>query len=302
MTPLRILPILVLAFPTTLLAVSTWRQTQPALLDLGVPAELPRPVAPSEAPIPEGRLRVLSLNAAHGRSVTFHQALLDRDEIRANLTAVGNVLMREAADIVALQEIDGPSVWSGHFDQVRSLAQFAGYGHMWRGSHATGFGPVELDYGTALISRLPLWGAESRRFDASWRDNKGFVVATVEVPGFGGLEVDVASVHLDFMRAAVRADQIQSLIDTLRERSGPLVIVGDFNCTWQEPTCLPVLSRELGVRPHAPGQEAPTFPSDDPGRRIDWILISDTLEFDGYATLNDEISDHRAIVANLRMR
>lgn len=302
MIPPLILLILALASPTTLLGISTWRRTQPGQLDLRTQADLPRHAAPSAQPITTPRLRVLSLNAAHGRAVSFHQALLSREEIRANLAAVGNVLLREAADVVALQEIDGPSVWSGDIDQVRRLAQLAGYRHSWRGSHGTSFGPVELDYGTALISHLPLHAAASRRFDASWRDNKGFVTATVAMPGFGDLEVNVASVHLDFLRASVRADQIQTLIATFRERSRPLVIVGDFNCTWEEQTCLPALWRALGVRPYAPAQEAPTFPSDDPHRRIDWILISEDLEFNGYSTLEDEISDHRAIVADLGLR
>jgi endonuclease/exonuclease/phosphatase family metal-dependent hydrolase len=35
------------------------------------------------------------------------------------------------------------------------------------------------------------------------------------------------------------------------------------------------------------------------GRRLDWVLISDELEFLSHAVLPDAISDHQAIVADI---
>jgi endonuclease/exonuclease/phosphatase family metal-dependent hydrolase len=42
-----------------------------------------------------------------------------------------------------------------------------------------------------------------------------------------------------------------------------------------------------------------SFPSR--GRRLDWILISPEFEFVEYRTLPDVISDHRAVVATLKL-
>ncbi|MGH7338345.1 MAG: endonuclease/exonuclease/phosphatase family protein, partial [Myxococcota bacterium] len=61
-------------------------------------------------------LRLLTLNVAHARRQARHQALLAEPALRRNLQAIAQVLRREAADVVALQEADGPSAWSGGFD------------------------------------------------------------------------------------------------------------------------------------------------------------------------------------------
>ncbi|WP_419616290.1 hypothetical protein, partial [Thiolapillus sp.] len=54
----------------------------------------------------------------------------------ANLQDIAVVLKREDADIVALQEADGASLWSGGFDHVAMLAKEAGYLNYVRTSHA----------------------------------------------------------------------------------------------------------------------------------------------------------------------
>jgi endonuclease/exonuclease/phosphatase family metal-dependent hydrolase len=36
--------------------------------------------------------------------------------------------------------------------------------------------------------------------------------------------------------------------------------------------------------------------------RLDWILISEELDFAAYETLPDRLSDHLAVVADLRVR
>lgn len=274
-------------------------------LRLGTPTELEldpiriAPTAPSEAVPPLPILRVMTFNIAHGRGLSFQQAFLRRDTIATNLDDVAKVIAREAPDVVALQETDGPSVWSGHFDHVDSLGRAARYPHAFRGHHGTGLWPFQLDYGTALLSRLPLTGSTSQVFDQSWRDNKGFVVSTVRAPGFGDVDVDVVSVHLDFMRAEVRSRQIEEMIRVLSARDRPLVVLGDLNCDWSETTCVPRLAAALGLRAHSPQSGERTFSSESPDRRIDWILVSEEMVFRDYRTLSDRVSDHRAVIAEI---
>lgn len=248
------------------------------------------------------RLRLMTLNMAHGRRRARHQALLRRSTLAANLHQIARVLAREAPDVVALQEADGPSAWSGRFDHIRALARLAGFDHAFRGEHLRGgFGRlgVELDYGTALLSRLPLADRHSQAFRAVWRDTKGFVAAAVAVPG-AGFEVDVVSVHLDFLRPAVRRRQVAHLVDIVQHRRRPLAVLGDFNCEWgRESAALHLLSRELALRPVAAAAR-PTYPARRPTLCLDWILISDELEFASYRTLADHLSDHLGVVAEVR--
>ena len=67
--------------------------------------------------------RVMSLNLGHGRGEGVHQLLTSDVGIHDNLERVAGLLKREAPHVVALQEADGPSIWSGGFDHVATLAE-----------------------------------------------------------------------------------------------------------------------------------------------------------------------------------
>lgn len=259
------------------------------------------------APLPGPRLRLLTLNMAHGRRRARHQALLRRSTLAANLHLIASVLRREGPDVVALQEADGPSAWSGRFDHIGTLARLAGYRHAFRGEHQRirvslcRFGvELGLDYGTALLSRLPLADVASHAFRESWRDTKGFVAAAIGLPGGGA--VDVVSVHLDFLHPAVRRRQVAQLVARVRDRQRPLAVLGDFNCEWgHERTALQLLARELSLTPFA-GTLRPTYPARRPLVCLDWILVSEELDFVAYRTLGDALSDHLGVVAEVELR
>ena len=111
---------------------------------------------PAPAKRADGRratLRVMTLNVAHGRGTGRHQLLTTKSKHQANLDAVAAVLARERPDVVALQEADGPSVWSGSFSHVDYLAGKARFACSVRGAHMEA---LKLSYGTALLSLLPL--------------------------------------------------------------------------------------------------------------------------------------------------
>ena len=130
--------------------------------------------------------------------------------------------------------------------------------------------------------------------------SKGFVVGTLTWPGTDA-RVTVVSVHLDFARRSVRQSQIGEMIDLLADKGGPLNVMGDFNCQWNsgEPT-IRTLAAELGLHAHEPTQSTPvTFPST--GARLDWILISPDLEFVRRDVIAETLSDHRAVVASIKL-
>lgn len=253
-------------------------------------------------------LRLLTLNVAHGRKLATHQALLSPQTVRKNLEEIASLLRESRADVVALQEADGPSAWSGNFDHVETLTGLCEHADHFRGDH-NGFNlgrRAALASGTALISRFPLSSRRSLRFGTSWRDTKGFVLATVPVPAWNGLEIDVVSLHLEPFNPVIRRTQVRQLTDALAERNGdggrrrPLVVLGDFNCSWSdEARQLRPMARELGLRAYQPHRRAPTYPSRRPWRRLDWILVSGDLEFAAYRTLPNPVSDHLGVVADL---
>ena len=258
-----------------------------------------QPSAASSAAVLDRPLRVMTLNIAHGRRDGLHQALLKRKTIESNLDRIASVLVHEKPHIVALQEADGPSLWSGRFNHVRHLASGARFSHFFRGAHIDAF---QLSYGTALLSQFPLRESLSIAFAPSPpTPTKGFVVSTIGWPDRDDIEVTVVSVHLDFARASVRRKQVEEMIARLIQRKQPLIVMGDFNCGFSgDERSLAPLSKKLGLTAYKPAApEMTTFPSS--GSRLDWILISDDLEVTGYRTLEKVLSDHRAVIAELRL-
>lgn len=252
-----------------------------------------------------GSLRLMSLNVAHGRRLARQQLLVPRDRFHANLSEVAGVIAREAPHVVALQEADGPSFWSGGFDHVGHVAQLAGYPERFRGDHNCVRLPGrEVRTGTALMATLSLAETASHVFSPSPpTPRKGFVVASVPVPNDGGRSVDVVSVHLDFLRKATRRRQVAEMAALLKKRGRPLIVMGDMNCWWgRRNDALPLLIERLGVRPWKPTLRAhATFSSRRPRFRIDWVMVSPELEFTGYETISDPVSDHLGIVAEVRL-
>lgn len=263
------------------------------------PVEPPAPVPPPA----DGAVRLLTLNVAHGRKLATHQALLSPLTVRRNLEEIAALLRASEADVVALQEADGPSAWSGNFDHVELLARLTGRRAHFRGEHnAFTLGGAALASGTALLSRLPLERPRSLRFGTSWRDTKGFVSATIPVAAWG-TDLEVVSLHLEPFNPVIRRQQVRRLADAIGGRRGPLVVLGDFNCSWSEQARqLRPLARELALRPYQPQHRAPTYPSRRPWRRLDWILISADLEFRSYLTLPNPVSDHLGVAADLAPR
>jgi endonuclease/exonuclease/phosphatase family metal-dependent hydrolase len=252
---------------------------------------------------PSGALRLMTLNVAHARRQGRHQVLQSESALRGNLAAIAAVIRRESPDVIALQEADGPSAWSGGFDHVATLAELAGYPHAFRGEHNPfSLGRFDLSSGTALLARVPLGAPRSLAFGESWRDTKGFVAATLSGETIAAPPIDVVSIHLDFLAERVRRRQVERLVDHFRGHDRPLVLMGDFNCEWSERRrCLELLRRELKLRP-VDGAGHATFPSWRPLIRLDWILVSDDLAFAGYETLPDQLSDHLGVVAEVRLR
>ena len=242
-------------------------------------------------------IKVISLNAAHGRSMGLHQLLQNGNTARDHLDAVAAVLEREDPHVVALQEVDGPSIWSGKFDHVSYLAERAGYSQTVRGTHLKVPG---LDYGTALMARYPMDDALSVGFSRALSvTRKGFVVAQLQWPGTLRTEVDLVSVHLDPIQPKIRARQVRELIAVIQDRGRPVIVMGDFNSDWYDETgAVRELGEALNLSSHGVQcEECHTHRRLH--RFVDWILVSPELSFESFQILNDDISDHYAVAATI---
>ncbi len=253
------------------------------------------PTTPSEI-IPRP-LRVMTLNLAHGRKDGPNQLFCSGKTLAANIDEIAAVLADHKPDVIALQEADGPSIWSGNFNHVERLAIGSGMPFYARAENVKG---LKLSYGTAIVSKFHLEHPVARTFAPSPPTfSKGYLVATIDWPERAGVKIDLVSVHLDFLRKKVRKKQVAKMIEGLSGRDNPLVVMGDFNCQWDDKES-PVrhLADSLGLhafRPEAEGLD--TFGHG--GRRLDWILVSDELKITSFRVLPDVLSDHAAVMAEI---
>lgn len=251
-------------------------------------------------PIDTQTLTLLTLNLAHGRKDSFNQLLVAGTTIRDNLDEIGDLLRKVDADVVALQEADGASAWSGNFDHVGYLADIAGYPWYVSSNHVRG---KLINYGTGLMSRTAFQETISHDFPKSPPTlRKGFTLGQLEWQADISkppIAVDVLSVHLDFSRKRVREQQISDILETLKSRDHPVIILGDFNSDWlSTDSVIRTLARCGNVnvfKPHSINHG--TYKSGK--RRFDWVLLSTDLEFKSYEVLPDIVSDHQAIVVEV---
>jgi endonuclease/exonuclease/phosphatase family metal-dependent hydrolase len=200
---------------------------------------------------------------------------------------------------VALQEVDGPSRWSGGFDHAATIAGRARYGWRVRASHASSW---LFDYGTAVLSRLPIVTAHAHRFAPTPPTlRKGFVISQVAWQDAANpaqeRHIDVVSVHMDFLSRRARTSQVNELGDMLARRSNPSIVLGDFNSDWSvSDSPVRQLATRLGLQAYQP---AAARMDTHNGQRLDWILLSPQLSFHSYRVLPEVVSDHRAVVAEI---
>lgn len=246
-------------------------------------------------------LRVATLNLAHGRKGSVNQLLVAKSAHKENLNDIADVLTKHKPHVVALQEADAASRWSGSFDHVAYLALVAKY--PWR-THERNAENWLYSYGTALLSALPLIETVKHTFEPSPPTlDKGFVLAQINWPSADGIKsrkVDIISVHLDFSRQSVRDKQIKEMMETVSIRMNPTIILGDFNSEWlAEASVIKELATRSRFSSYRP--ESGDYNSYK-GKRLDWILISNDMEFTNYKVLPEILSDHLMVVAEIRFK
>lgn len=249
---------------------------------------------------PQARVRLLTLNIAHGRRSAGLKASVAPETVQANLAAVAAFLREQDADLVALQEVDAASTWTNSVDQLEYLAEAAGYPYRYHGIHFdAAMGPLRMAYGTGLLSRLELRDTVSWVLPGSSWHSKGAVAAAIEI---NGQPVTVVSVHLDSGDSASRMRQVDALVALISKRNRPWVILGDLNSTWaDESDAVRRMCEELGVRPaRSDSERRPTYPASSPHKSIDWILVSPEIEVLRAEVLAEAVSDHLAVSAVVR--
>lgn len=240
-------------------------------------------------------LKLMSLNIAHGRGTSInHQLFMKRRKLKFNLDKISKVLLREKPHFCALQESDARTFYSNELHQSRYLAEKSKMKSCIQGRHVNG---MNFIYGTALLANKQIQNPLSIAFDFKPPNpTKGVVIAKSE---FSGQSIDIVSIHLDFLRNKLRLSQIETLMSILSERKNPPIIMGDFNSEWSEKSTMKILCEELNLKAWEPDKKLSTFPKLK--KRLDWILIPKNFHFSSFRVLDDRLSDHQPVIAEIKL-
>lgn len=249
------------------------------------------------------RLRIVTFNIAHGRGLTPIQGFTSGRKLRLNLRRIADLLGRLQADVVALQEVDERSVWSGNFDHLDYIRAHAGFPNAAYGINNRRAGLMNLCYGNAILSRFPIIETETVVFGRRRVGEKGFLFAEIDM---SGRVVPLVNLHLHFSSRRKRLIQLDQLVGWLRgkqaERGGGWavhpVVCGDFNASDTVDDATASLMGHL----HDYGDYTlhprlrPTFPSPMPRRALDFVFVPPGCRAVRSEVVRSVLSDHRPVL------
>lgn len=268
------------------------------------------------APTPTAHLRIACYNIAHGRGIAASNwDGGNRAQRIARLDRIADLLRKNDADIVVLNEVDFDSSWSHSTNQARYLAEKADYPY-WAEQRNLDFRILMWTwrFGNAVLSKYPITNAQvanlpsySRR-ETVFAGKKCGVICDIRV---GDHPVRIIGAHLSHRSESVRVRSAAILVDIADESSMPTIVAGDMNST---PSGFPNAIRDpngdnaidtfdrsecfqrLPKNPPVAASDL-TFSSVEPRSVIDWILIPHDWNFLQYTVQFSELSDHCPVYA-----
>ena len=236
-------------------------------------------------------LRLLSYNIHSGVGL---DGILDLDRI-------AGVIDNSEADVVALQEVDRfRREQSGFEDQPGHLAERLGM-HLAYAANLDGEpahpGAPRAQYGTALLSRLPLESSTNTLlpcFDGS--EQRGLLAATVVVEG---RPLRVLGTHLQWDSETERTRQAEAIVAALDDR--PTVLLGDLNTTPGTPAYRCLAEHLEDAWTLVGDGEGHTFEAEPPPRRIDYVWVGGGVQAVSAVVVPSVASDHGALRVEVRL-
>lgn len=267
-------------------------------------------------------IKVSTFNTYH--SIDYDLYLEDGEKI-AYPERVAEKILSEGIDIIALQEVDVNrySSTDEHTDDRADQPQFiADYltektgeqyyyryavGLVGEGSNENYENQYGYDvglslYGIATISKYPIIDCRIRHlaFNEDFDENdystyyksgeyehRVLLITDILVEG---RVITVINTHLDLQQDN-RMKSVKVLEEELENINNPVIFLGDMNFVGTSPE-MRYVDRFLLEPTASITNSCSTFPSNNPNRTIDWIFVSEDIEFCNHTVSKVDASDH----------
>lgn len=251
---------------------------------------------PADKPPTNQKIRLLSFNIQAGTSTArYHhyvthswRQVLPHSQRSENLDSIARLVA--PYDMIAMQEVDSGSLRSGFINQSRYLANHAGM-PFWCHQSNRKVGSVAYA-GNGFLSKFEPDSVEEYRLPGVIPGRGTLLVRY----GEGENRLDVAVVHLALGKRA-RTQQLKFLADRLAD-SPHLIVMGDLNTQVDSPQLLEFRDK---LQLLAPTRGLASFPSWQPQRAIDHIMLSRGLSCSNADVLDVNLSDHCPVALDVEL-
>ncbi|MFC1730146.1 endonuclease/exonuclease/phosphatase family protein [candidate division KSB1 bacterium] len=219
------------------------------------------------------QIRVLSYNILHGATVN-NDFDIDR---------IARVIREASPDIVALQEVDFKTERAKGMDLVTELGYRTGMAPLFGRAMPYDGG----EYGEGILSRYSFISSKAHPLPHSPR-NEPRTALEVVIGLPSGDEIVFIGTHLDHTRDQTdRIAQARRINELFARNEAPTILAGDLNAV-PDSEPMNILFRFWSDAASSDPQY--TFPSDEPRRRIDYVLF---LPSDRWRVVETRVIDER---------
>ena len=201
---------------------------------------------------------------------------------------IADVVRSQSPNIVCFQEVHQRLPQSKFVDQPARLERELAMPFVFQANLHLGVGK----YGVGVASRYPVRGVRNHLLP-SVREQRGVLQVTLGAPD--GL-LTVFCTHWG-LNGAERERQAAQLAELVGAVSGLVIVCGDLNERPDAPAVRLLLDR-MGLADADADLNRPTYPTERPEARIDYVFFSPTLTLAGVSVLETPASDHGPLVAD----
>lgn len=210
--------------------------------------------------------------------------------------AITDYLRQVDADIVLFQEVVYlPTI--SPYNQAQILNRTLTYPHIHSAVTRLQPSPHYQTYreGLAALSKYPVVASDTIVLKQAPGDEHNRIVQLLDV-SIGEHVIKIANIHFSLADTVDYATaHLQETLDMLAARGEERIIAGDFNISHLEAVS------EVWEKQYRSSTEKKYISYPSMNKRIDYFLVPKSYSFLDISTSTDELSDHRAVTADIHI-